>query len=165
MKFIQAVDVRNPSPGNCENTMVYIADVTGFGLVVYDHRRKTSWRIKNKLFFSDPDFGTHTINGESFDLMDGIMGLAVTPLSQSTNQQSQIVFPSYGNRSPQLSSSSLSQGRRLYFQALAADTLNSVPLSLLDNQTIWNSNVEAEPRSFVVSSLILNDCLANSKLT
>lgn len=131
--------------------MVYIADVTGFGLVVYDHRRKTSWRIKNKLFFSDPDFGTHTINGESFDLMDGIMGLAVTPVSASTNQQSQIVFPSYGNRSPLTSSSS--SGRRLYFQALASDTLNSVSLSLLDNQTIWTSNAEAEPGSFIVSSI------------
>lgn len=35
--------------GRCENTKVYIADVSGFGLVVYDLAKKKSWRIQNKL--------------------------------------------------------------------------------------------------------------------
>lgn len=149
--ILKAVDVRNPPPGNCENTMVYIADVSGFGLVVYDHRRKTSWRIKNKLFFPDPNFGTHTINGESFDLMDGIMGLAVTPTTATNgNQLNSFVFPSEGNSPPTPATST--NDRRLYFQSFASDTLNSVPLSLIDNQTIWTSNAEAEPQQFIVSN-------------
>lgn len=79
--FITPVlDVKDPPPqGRCQNTMVYIADVTGFGVVVYDARANRSWRVQNKLFYPNPCYGTHTIAGETFDLMDGIFGLALTP--------------------------------------------------------------------------------------
>lgn len=76
------VDVRDPTPGTattCPNTMVYIADVTGFGIVVYDFQQNRSWRLQNKFFYPNPHFGTFTIAGESFDLMDGVFGLAVSP--------------------------------------------------------------------------------------
>lgn len=74
------IDVRDPPPyGRCSNTMVYMADVTGFGLVVFDLHRLKSWRIENKLMFPDPDFGTFTVAGESFDLMDGILGMTLSP--------------------------------------------------------------------------------------
>lgn len=76
------VDVRDPTPGTaktCPNTMVYIADVGGFGVVVYDMLQNRSWRLQNKFFYPNPHFGTFTIKGESFDLMDGVFGLAVSP--------------------------------------------------------------------------------------
>lgn len=73
------LDVKDPPPGRCLDTKVYIADVTGFGLIVYDSRANRSWRVQNKLFYPNPNYGTHTIAGESFDLMDGIFGLALTP--------------------------------------------------------------------------------------
>lgn len=59
--------------------MVYIADVTGFGILVYNNELDIAWRFENKLTYPNPDYGTFTIAGESFDLMDGIFGLALTP--------------------------------------------------------------------------------------
>lgn len=80
--FITPVlDVHDPPPGGqCLNTKAYIADVTGFGLIVYDARANRSWRVQNKLFYPNPYYGTHTVAGESFDLMDGLFGLALSPL-------------------------------------------------------------------------------------
>lgn len=42
-----------------------------------------------------------------------------------------------------------SSGRTLYFHSLASITENAVRLSVLDNSTLWESNVESVPRSFV----------------
>ena len=73
------VDVR-PVNGKCRDTFVYIADVTSFALIVYDHRYSKSWKIINKLFYPYPTYGTFNINNETFDLMDGILGLALGPV-------------------------------------------------------------------------------------
>lgn len=63
--------------------MVYIADVTGFGIIVYDFKANRSWRVESQ---SDhlkaiPQNSRFTIAGESFDLMDGLFGMAVSPRS------------------------------------------------------------------------------------
>lgn len=71
-----------------------MADVTGFGLVVFDLHRLKSWRIENKLMFPDPDFGTFTIAGESFDLMDGILGMTLSP---KTNAGRNNLAKTFGN--------------------------------------------------------------------
>lgn len=78
------VDVRDPPPnGQCGNTRVYIADVTGYGILVYDVQQNRSWRVQNKLVFAHPPYGTFTLAGETFDLMDGILGMALSPRTQS----------------------------------------------------------------------------------
>lgn len=74
--------------------------------------------------FPNPVFGTHTISGESFDLMDGIFGMAIDK-----------------HRGP---------NRLLYFHALASDTENAVPLSILNNRAVWQSDVNANSTSFRV---------------
>lgn len=141
------VDVRDPGPlGRCENTMVYIADVTGFGIVVYDLRRGRSWRTHNKLVYPVPTYGTFNVAGEEFDLMDGILGMALSPKDVSINQRSYGLFGNYfGNQNAIVPESN----RVLYFHALASITENAVPLRLLDNVTLWEDNPEAAPRSFV----------------
>lgn len=78
------VDVRDPPPsGQCTNTRVYIADVTGYGILVYDSQQNRSWRVQNKLVYAHPSYGTFTVAGETFDLMDGILGMALSPKIQS----------------------------------------------------------------------------------
>lgn len=78
------VDVRDPPPmGQCTNTRVYIADVTGYGILVYDSQQNRSWRVQNKLVFAHPPYGTFAIAGETFDLMDGILGMALSPRTPS----------------------------------------------------------------------------------
>uniref|UniRef100_A0A2M3ZAD6 Putative major royal jelly protein n=1 Tax=Anopheles braziliensis TaxID=58242 RepID=A0A2M3ZAD6_9DIPT len=134
-----AVDIQDPAPlGTCQNTVVYMADVTAPGIVVYNMARRKSWRITNKQMYPNPDYGTFTVAGESFDLMDGIVAMALSPRIASDN----VVFSSYGQ------SWRPASDRLLYFHALASMTENAVRTSLLNNDTIWEENVEALPRAF-----------------
>lgn len=140
------LDVKDPPPGGrCLDTKVYIADVTGFRLIVYDSRSNRSWRVQNKLFYSSPNYGTHTIAGESFDLMDGLFGLALTP----ANTRSTFYFYSKYKIQNDFIIFFICLGNRyLYFHALASNTENSVRLNVLNNVTTWLSNVESTPREF-----------------
>lgn len=74
--------------------------------------------------YPNPNFGTHTISGESFELMDGIFGIAMEK-----------------NRRPD---------RLLYFHALASDTENAVPVSVLNNRAAWQNDVNSNASSFRV---------------
>lgn len=69
-----------------------------------------------------------TIAGESFYFNDGILGMAISkaPLKQTDSDRS------------------------LIFHAFASGTENSVPLSILNNSTVWETNVAAFPDSFRV---------------
>ncbi|XP_039289949.1 protein yellow [Nilaparvata lugens] len=91
--------------GGCDNVFVYMADTTNPAVVVYDSRRDSAWRLSHPLMFPDPDHGTYSLGGESFTLMDGIIGLALSPPG--------------------------SPNRRLYFQPFASDRLFSLPTSAL----------------------------------
>ncbi|XP_011638273.1 protein yellow-like [Pogonomyrmex barbatus] len=117
-----AVDIRN-GDDKCQDTFVYIADVTGFGLLVYDHRNFRSWRITNNLFYPYPAHGTFHINGDTFDLMDGILGLALSPMKQDGD-------------------------RILYFHSLASRIESWVPTSIIRNYSLFEEYSDAAPRSF-----------------
>ncbi|XP_055698793.1 major royal jelly protein 1-like [Phlebotomus papatasi] len=141
------VDVRNPPPGRCDQTMVYIADVTGFGIIVYDYKRHRSWRVQNKLAFPHPKYGTFSIKGDSFDLMDGVLGLAISPpVTRTARGGYGLFYPSYADDTQ--NTILPTTNRLLFFHALASATENAVPLSLLDNSTIWEDDPDAMPRSF-----------------
>lgn len=86
---------------NCENTYVLITDVVGFGLIVYDG--SDIWRLNSRYFEADPTKTLFVINGESFELQDGILGLALTPEQEKHTA-----------------------GKTLYFRSLASTDINSV---------------------------------------
>ncbi|XP_067616898.1 dopaminechrome tautomerase [Eurosta solidaginis] len=110
------VDIADPAPwGSCQKAFVYMADPTGNGFVVYDVSNRRSWRIENKYTYPDPDFGTHTIAGESFELMDGTFSFAATPHS-------------------------LGIRRMLYFHSLSNDAQIAIPLHIVNNQSYWSLN-------------------------
>lgn len=71
-------------------------------------------RIEIELMYPYPNMGTHTISGESFDLMDGIFGMAVDKGQHDK--------------------------RLLYFHSLASEHENSVPVSVLHNRTAWEDD-------------------------
>ncbi|NP_001154982.1 yellow-e3 isoform X1 [Nasonia vitripennis] len=116
------VDVRTID-AKCRDTFVYIADVTGFSLVVYDHMNARSWRINNNLFYPYPPHGTFNIGNEVFDLMDGLLGMALSPIRPDGD-------------------------RTLYFHSLASTTESYVPTSVIRNFTLFEKNPDASPRSF-----------------
>lgn len=116
------VDIRkNEYNGN--NTYAYIADVTGFALIVYDHEHSRSWKITNNLFYPYPPYGTFNIKGDSFDLMDGILGLALSPIKDGD--------------------------RTLYFHSLASRVESRVSTSVIRNYSLFKNDTEAAARSFV----------------
>lgn len=71
-----------------------------------------------------PTFGRHTIAGESFELMDGIFGMAVERAQR--------------------------QNRHLYFHALASESENAVPVVALQNRTAWATDENAFAESFII---------------
>ncbi|XP_055635772.1 protein yellow-like isoform X2 [Toxorhynchites rutilus septentrionalis] len=144
------VDVRDPPPrGSCSNTMAYVADVTGAGLIVYDMARGKSWRVTNKLMHPNPDYGTFTIADESFDLMDGMLSMALSPKTRSDHNSPDFVFNSaYGVSQP--SRPAILNDRLLFFHALASAAENAVRTSVLHNDTMWEEDVGAVPREFRV---------------
>ncbi|XP_017480794.1 PREDICTED: protein yellow isoform X2 [Rhagoletis zephyria] len=120
------VDIADPAPfGSCQQAFVYMADPTGTGFVVYDAANGRSWRVENKYTFPDPDFGTHTIAGESFELLDGAFGFAVTPRQ-------------------------LGVRRMLYFHALSNDAQIAIPLDIVNDPTYWNNGINSGLEHFVL---------------
>lgn len=67
-----------------------------------------------------------TIAGQSYHLMDGLFGMAIskTPLKHTDSDRS------------------------LIFHAFASGSENAVPLSILNNSTIWENDVSALPDQF-----------------
>ncbi|XP_026318568.1 protein yellow-like isoform X2 [Hyposmocoma kahamanoa] len=101
------VDVR---PGDCGDTYVYVADVSTYALVVVDVARNRSWRLTHRLFYPFPSRGNFTVDGENFELMDGVMGMALSPWRGNSD-------------------------RFLYFHALSSTTENVVRTSVLKNDS------------------------------
>lgn len=66
----------------CENTYLYIADVSGHGLVIYNLQQDRSFRINNtrgNAFGPNIEAENMTIAGETFDLTDGTLGMSLSP--------------------------------------------------------------------------------------
>ncbi|XP_072748521.1 major royal jelly protein 2-like [Anoplolepis gracilipes] len=64
---------------HCAHTTVYMADITGYGLVIYNSDNEKIWRLESEEFRADPTFTNYTIKNESFQLQDGILGMAKHP--------------------------------------------------------------------------------------
>lgn len=92
-------------------------------------------------FYPYPSFGTFTIAGESFDLMDGIFGLAISP-RKSSDDNSNAVAGSLRRKGTEPAE------RLLYFHSLASGHENSVPLRILNDASIWHNDANAQPRAF-----------------
>ncbi|XP_067626551.1 dopaminechrome tautomerase-like [Eurosta solidaginis] len=120
------VDVADPPPkGLCQRVFVYMADATGFGIVVYDVMNQHSWRIENKYTYPDPDFSTHTIAGQSFELLEGTIGVTVTPIN-------------------------LELPRFLYFHTFSNELQMAIPLNIVNNRSNWNNGLDSVLSKFSV---------------
>nr|ATB56353.1 yellow-d2 [Leptinotarsa decemlineata] len=116
---VEIRDTRN----HCQNTFVYLADCQTYSIIVYDLQRQTSWRVTDKTMYPNPDCGTYSIQGDSFDLMDGVLGMSLSPAS-------------------------LGGDRKLFYHAMSSSTENWVYTSYLRNQTRFSENPESSPEIF-----------------
>lgn len=119
-----AIDVRDTN-NRCSDTFAYVADVTGFSIIVYDVRNNKSWRVQSNTMYPWPPYGVFKTNNVEFDLMDGIIGLAVGPMKNGD--------------------------RDLYYHAFASVKESWVPTSVLKNESIYSSGFNTAPREFKMS--------------
>ncbi|XP_076684599.1 dopaminechrome tautomerase isoform X2 [Andrena cerasifolii] len=64
------------SATTCDDVFVYISDTAGPGLLVFDGARDRSWRVVHASMYPHPDFSTYRIGSDTFELLDGVVGLA-----------------------------------------------------------------------------------------
>ncbi|CAG9857799.1 unnamed protein product [Phyllotreta striolata] len=95
---------------SCRNTFVYAADCVANSILVYDMSKEKSWVFKHSSMYPDPDWANYHIAGESFDIMDGVLGMALSPALSK-------------------------EGRKLYYHAMSSDTEHWVYTKDLQNQT------------------------------
>lgn len=113
--------------GRCREAFAYIADVTGFGLIVVDAHREKSWRVVSNYLYPYPMHGHFNLNNEQFDLMDGVLSLALSPPLDARKD------------------------KKLYFHSLASVRESWVSASVLRNESNFKDNENIVPGEFYVS--------------
>jgi hypothetical protein len=113
--------------GRCREAFAYIADVTGYGLIVVDAHREKSWRVVSNYFYAYPLHGHFELNNEEFDLMDGVIGLALSPPQNDKKDKT------------------------LYFHSLASVRESWVSAALLRNESNFPDFSNAVADKFFVS--------------
>jgi hypothetical protein len=48
-------------PSTCDDMHIYMSDTTNPGLIVYDAKQDTTWRLQNPAMFPSPDHGTYKV--------------------------------------------------------------------------------------------------------
>ncbi|XP_014204947.1 major royal jelly protein 1-like [Copidosoma floridanum] len=62
---------------NCEDITIYMADVEGHGLLVWNNHKVV--RLNDRVFSPDAKYAKMNITGTEFELEDGILGMALSP--------------------------------------------------------------------------------------
>ncbi|XP_059470383.1 LOW QUALITY PROTEIN: protein yellow-like [Neocloeon triangulifer] len=107
-----SIEVEYPR-GTCgkpSDAVLYIADTTIFSIIVADLSTGKTWKVLDKTVYPSPEAGTFNIAGESFELMDGVVGMAFGPKTDPG-------------------------GRKLYFSAMSSFQQRWVQTSILRNET------------------------------
>lgn len=140
--------------------MVYIADVTGFGIIVFDYKNNRSWRVESQANHLRPisQYSNFLIAGESFNLMDGAFGLAISPKAckfEKKTKNWRISLKQWN--------AITDTNRQLFVHALASVSQNRISLNVLDNPANWPyQNPVINPNQFVVRMLISQFCRTKS---
>ncbi|KAK0168153.1 hypothetical protein PV327_001981 [Microctonus hyperodae] len=71
------VDIRND---DCNSAKAYISDVWRFAMIIYDLPTDSSFRIQHHFFLPDPLSSRYELHGINFQWIDGILGLALSPV-------------------------------------------------------------------------------------
>ncbi|GJQ83891.1 putative melanin biosynthetic process [Trypoxylus dichotomus] len=113
------IDIRE----NCTDAYVYVADCQTFSIIVYDVKNDHAWRASDKTMYPYPNYGTYKIEGEQFDLMDGVLGMDLSPYQPG-------------------------QDRKLFYHAMSSPTENWVFTSDLRDRSLFEHDPSAHPELF-----------------
>ncbi|KAF4529165.1 hypothetical protein B566_EDAN017688 [Ephemera danica] len=98
--------------------IIYVTDTTMFALVVADLRLQGSssaWRVQDKTMYPTPEAGSFVVAGESFELMDGVLSIALSPRNNKLE-------------------------RLLFYHAMSSFRQRWVPTRILHNSTAVEDN-------------------------
>lgn len=107
-----------------------MADITGYGMVVYDSVPNQSWRVENKLLRNTPGYEKITVAKESLNLTDGVVGMALAKRRKRVENQQ--------------------DNRHLFFHSMNAFTENSVPLNVLKDGAAFSNQPNSYADQFKV---------------
>lgn len=111
------VDIRD---NQCNNAKAYLSDVWRFAMIVYDYSNNTSYRFQHHFFLPDPLSSRYELHGVKFQWMDGILGLALSPVD-------------------------INDDKTLFFHPMSSFREFAVSTSILANKDI----AETSPESFI----------------
>uniref|UniRef100_A0A2S2R7V0 Protein yellow n=1 Tax=Sipha flava TaxID=143950 RepID=A0A2S2R7V0_9HEMI len=116
------VDVRDSKGAN---TFAYISDTTAFKLIVYDYLNDDSWVVDQAYLYPYPTYTHFNVEGVTFELTDGVLGLALSPWTKN--------------------------GRKLYFHSFASMRESWVDTSILQNKSLFQQGLVDGTNKFFVS--------------
>jgi lysophospholipid acyltransferase (LPLAT)-like uncharacterized protein len=73
------IEVEYPK-GKCgrpNEAVLYVADTVAFAIIVINLATETAWRVVDKTVFPSPEAGTFYVSGQTFELMDGVLGMTL----------------------------------------------------------------------------------------
>lgn len=73
-----AVDV---TANTCDSAFVYIPDLSGYGLIVYDFHENDSWRVSHNYFYVESLYGDFNVGGQRFHWNDGIFSVGLSAVN------------------------------------------------------------------------------------
>lgn len=142
-----AIDVRH---GKCSDTMFYAADIAS-QLLVFDLKHKKSWLVSNKFMYPCPHYGTINIANEKYEDMEGILGMALSPKNVKSKGIKGFILKFL--KLVKIYQFCFFIDRLLYFHPLSTGSEFAVPLSVINNCSLWQTDdkLNVLPEAFLVS--------------
>lgn len=95
----------------CDKAFAYLPDLGSNAVIVYSWEQNDSWRVKHHYFHLDPLAGNYDIGGVNFQWVDGVFGIALSPVQEDGY-------------------------RTVYFHALSSSREFAVSSKILQNETL-----------------------------
>lgn len=110
------VDIRD---NKCSNAFAYVTDVWRYGIMVFNLKTRTSWRVTHSLFYPDPILTKYQLDDLTFRWNDGIFGIALSPIIKNEFGQDDRIF---------------------YYHPMSSSREFFIKVSSLLNETYFNDN-------------------------
>ncbi|XP_075218689.1 L-dopachrome tautomerase yellow-c isoform X2 [Lycorma delicatula] len=99
----------------CDKAFAYLPDLGSNAVIVYSWESNDSWRVEHHFFHMDPLAGNYHVGGVNFQWVDGVFGMALSPVQEDGY-------------------------RTVYFHALSSTREFAVSSRILQNETLASNS-------------------------
>ncbi|XP_011494304.1 PREDICTED: protein yellow [Ceratosolen solmsi marchali] len=117
----------------CDDVYAYISDTTGPGLVVFEGATGKSWRFLHASMLPNVNYVSYKIGTDTFELFDGIVGLAFSPKLATLYYQPLATDRLFSVSTSALRSGALAFGDQLPIKVIGRKSSQGIGLSLDPN--------------------------------